>query len=353
LLRIAKPVVFAALLVTATALLVSNSSVIKIENNLASLYTMSDFMLESEIRASKVLDYGSQFWYFIVSGSSPEETLVHEENLTQRLREEIGRGNLGSFLGTTVFVPSAQTQKNTYEAMKALLPLAQDQFDYLGFPPEFTGAFYEEFKAGERYCLPEDAPPLANMSNFWIGKSGGSYYSCVMLFQAKDEAVFRSIAAESEFAHFMNTAKDISRDLDTLTRTMLLLFLGAYALVSVIICLIYSWKDSLRICAVPFLLIFCTWAVLTANKIPMGFFPATGFVLVFGLGLDYVLYMISRKSGSSFTPIAVILSFLTTLLSFGALALSSFRPVHMFGLTVLSGLSVAFITAMLLQGKKD
>jgi len=348
-----KPVVFAAMILAAVTLLVVNIRSVKIENNISSLYAMSDFMLESEKRAAQVLDYGSAFWYFIVSGANPEETLAHEENLTRRLEEEVRRGNLGSFLGTTVFVPSLESQRKTYEAMKALLPLAEAQFDYLGFPSEFTGSFYEQFRAGEIYCLPEDAPSMAGASGLWIGESNGNHYSCVMLFHAGDEAVFRSIAGELEYVNFVNMAKDIGRDLDTLTRTLLLLFLAAYALVSVFICFIYSWRDSIRICAVPLSLVLCTWAVLAARGIPMGFFSAAALILVFGLGLDYILYMISRKSGDQLTLTAVVLSYLTTTLSFGALALSGFIPVHIFGLTVLAGLSVAFISAMLLQGKND
>ena len=326
---------------------------IKIENNISSLYTMSDFMLESEKRSARILDYGSQFWYFIVSGSSPDETLEHEENLALRLEEEVRRGNLGSVLGTTVFVPSIKTQEKTYEAMNALLPLAESQFNYLGFPPGFAESFYEEFKAGKIYCLPEDAPSMAGLSSLWIGESGGNYYSCVMPLNAAGEEIFRSIAGEFDYVFFVNKAQDIGRDLDTLTRTMLLFFLAAYVVISVIVCFIYPWKDSIKICAVPFFLILCTWAAMAVNIIPMGFFPAAALILVFALGLDYTFYMIRRKSGDILTLLAVILSFLTTLLSFGALAFSSFRPVHMFGFTVFAGLSAAFISAMLLQGKKD
>ena len=352
LLRVIKPVIFAALIITAAMTLVLNSSAMKIENNISSLYTMPAFMLESEKKAAQVLDYGSRFWYFIVSGSSPAETLEHEESLALRLQEEVQKGNLGSFLGATVFVPSIKTQEKTYEAMKALLPLAGAQFDYLGFPPEFAESFREEFAAGKRYCLPEDAPPLAGVSNLWIGESGGNYYSCVLPLHAGDEEIFRSIAGEFEFVHFINKAKDIGRDLDTLTRTMLFFFLAAYVVISVMICFIFSWRDSLKICAAPFFLVLCTWAVLAANWIPVGFFSAAGLILIFGLGLDYMFYMIARKRGDKLTLLAVVLSFVTTLLSFGALAFSSFRPVHIFGLTVLAGLSAAFIAAMLLSARE-
>jgi predicted exporter len=341
------------------AVLIISPYGMKLENDIRSLYTMSGPLMESEIKTAQVLDLGSQSWYFIVSGDSRDELLENEEKLTLRLEKEVSSGKLGSFLGTSVFVPSVSSQKKTYELMKALLPLAPTQFEYLGLSAEdaenFAAAFYEEFTAGERYCYPEDAPAQAGISSLWIGEAGGKYYSCVLPFHAGNEDIFRALAAEFEFVHFISKANDIGRDLDTLTRTIILAFLAAYLIVSVIVFVVYPRNDSLRICGVPVFLGLSALALLALNKIPLGFFSIAALVLVFGLGLDYIVYMIGGKSKKweGLTRLAVLLSFLTTLLSFGALAFSSFVPVHVFGLTVSGGLAAAFISAMLLTVKKD
>jgi len=344
----------AALIIAALTLLILNSSAIKIENNLSSLYTMSASLLESEKRAAQVLDYGSPGWYYIVTGSTPEETLENEERLILRLEEEILRENLGSFLGTSVFVPSIKKQKETHNAMKALLPLAPAQFENLGFPAQFAQNYYDEFAAA-KYCLPEDAPSLTGISKLWIGEHGKNSYSCVLPLKPKDEAVFRNIAAESDHVYFINKAKDIGRDLDTLTKTMLLSFLAAYIVISIVVCAVYPRRDSIKICALPAVLVFTVVTVLAINKIPLGFFSIAALVLVFGLGLDYIFYMTGKKHGEekTLTSLAVVLSFLTTLLSFGALVLSSFTPTHIFGLTVSAGLGAAFIFAMFLQSSNN
>jgi predicted exporter len=351
----------AAVALAALILLAFNFSAVKIENNLSSLYTMSASMLESEIRAAQVLDYGSPGWYFIVAGSNPQETLENEERLAARLEEEVLRGNLGSFLGTSDFIPSIKKQKKTYNAMKALLPLSASQFEYLGFPQNYAEVFENEFSAAERYCLPagahreSDAPSLAGISKLWIGEQGGNCYSCVLPLKPADEAVFRAIAEEFDSVYFVNKAGDIGRDLDTLTKTMLLFFLAAYLVISVVVCAVYPRRDSIKICAIPPLLVLSAITMLAVNKIPLGFFSAAALVLVFGLGLDYIFYMTGKKHGEEkpLTSLAVVLSFLTTLLSFGALVLSSFTPAHIFGLTVSAGLGAAFIFAMLLQNNPE
>jgi predicted exporter len=342
-----------ALTLAALILLAFNFSEVKIENNLSSFYTMSASLMESEKRTASVLDYGSAGWYFIVDGSSPEETLKNEEELVMRLETEIARGNMESFLGISLFAPSIQKQKETYNAMKALLPLAPAQFEYMGFPQRYAQIFENEF-AAVQYCFPENVPPLAGISKLWIGEKNGNCYSCVLPLRPKDEAVFRAIAGEFDSVYFVNRARDIGRDLDTLTKTMLLFFLSAYMIISVVVCAVYPWRDSLKICAIPLLLVISTLAALALNKITLGFFSVAALVLVFGLGLDYIFYMTGKKHGEEppLTTFAVVLSFLTTLLSFGVLTYSSFMPVHIFGLTVSAGLIAAFIFAMLLQSGK-
>ena len=358
LLKKCRPVLLAVLVLAAVIILFLNSSKIKIENNLSSLYTMSDSLLESEKRTSKAMGYGSPGWYYIVSGSTIDETLDNEEKLASRLEEEKTRGNLEAYLSTSFFVPSMKTQKRTYTAMKALLPLADSQFEHLGFPPQdaaqYAQIFKKEFAAAEKYCFIEDAPSNAGVSNLWIGEQGGRYYSCVMPIKPYDEAIFRSVAGEFDDVYFINKSKDIGRDLDTLTKTMLFLFVAAYVIVSVIIFLLYPRRDSFKICSVPFLLVLAALTVLAANSISIGFFSMAALVLVFGLSLDYIFFLTGKKSAAekNFTLLGVILSFLTTLLSFGALALSSFMPVHLFGLTVSVGLGAAFISAIILQSRK-
>ena len=80
-------------------------------------------------------------------------------------------------------------------------------------------------------------------------------------------------------------------------------------------------------------------------------FSITGIILVFGLGLDYVIYMVEAQKRNDTTenkrlePYAILLSFFTTAVSFGAISLSSFTPVHLMGLAILVGLATAYYSS--------
>jgi predicted exporter len=355
-----KRTVLAAMAIVPAILIVINRDMIRIENDIAGLYAMSPALRESERTASRILDHGSAGWYFIVSGDSPGETLEHEEALRERLDGEISRGNLRSYAAASLFVPSPAAQKRNYQAAKALLPLADSQFALLGFPPEAARTFREDFADREgNFVLPgEGLPPNLRdiISNLWIGEVEGRWYSCVLPLHAKDERVFRSLAEESDSVYFVNKTRDIGTGLNELTRIMLILFAAAYVIVGVIVNIFYPRREALGICAVPCLLTLAALAVLSCAGIPLSFFPVTGLVLVFGLGLDYIFYVSeSRRMAASplrhTTTPAIVLSFATTALSFGALSLSGFTPVHLFGLTVFSGLTAAFAASLIMSVK--
>jgi hypothetical protein len=259
-------------------------------------------------------------------------------------------------MASSLFVPSVKTQEQNYEAAKSLLSLAEDQFEYLGFPRSGAILFREDFrqKMG-RYSEVDRLPPyLAGiLENLWIGEVGGRYYSCVLPLHVSVEEPFRALGDEFDFVFFVNKVKDIGTGLDTLTGIMLVLLIIAYGVIAVTVLILYPRRDALRIIAAPLLSILVTGSVLAAAGIPLGFFSVVGIVMVFGLGLDYMFYRTESRNSNTgtLTVWAIVLSYLTTALSFGALVLSSFPPVHIFGLTVFSGLTTAFISAMLMHGR--
>jgi predicted exporter len=344
----------AALTALALIVLFVNRGRVRVENDITGLYTMPESLRESERIAASVLNHGASPWYFIVRGDSPEEVLENEEALRAVLDGEVRRGNLAAYLASSMFIPSRKTQERNYAAAAALLPLAEGQFAALGFAPESAALFREDYRAaGEKHIVPGGIlPPLINdlLKRIWIGEINGTYYSCVLPLRPTAEESFKKIASGLEPVSFMNKARDIGEELDSLSRIMLLLFAASWVAIAIVTRFRYSWRNTVRICAAPFLLVLAVCAALAAADIPLGFFSITGMVLVFGLGLDYMFYLIEGASPRDRPPtvLAILLSFVTTALSFGALALSGFVPVHIFGLTVFTGLTSVFIFTMLL-----
>ncbi|MBP3771635.1 MAG: hypothetical protein J6I53_02945 [Treponema sp.] len=357
--RILIPLVLSGISLT---VIFTNYRSFKIKNNIQELYSMSAEMRRNEIVSATVLDTGSVGWYFIVKADSEELLLQKNEELGQLLDSAIESERLKNYLSVAQFIPSEKTQRRSYELASSLLPLAKEQYEALGIEnlAENYENNYRLLKNAFVHPSDRNIPSSIKsaLQNLWIGEIDGSFYSCVLPLHAdaSDESFFREAAAGREGVFFVNKVRDISSQLDELSESMLLMLAFAFVAVLAILLFCYEARVVLKIAAVPVLVTLVTASVLILSGIHLSFFPITAIVLVFGLGLDYIIYAVegsgeSEKADSlkNLNSFAIVLSFITTALSFGALALSTFPPVHTLGLTVFVGLSVAVTSAFCLS----
>ena len=204
------------------------------------------------------------------------------------------------------------------------------------------------------YTVMEDFPEFIQSAcaNSWLGEIDGNWYSVVMpsfIPDGLDGKIFASNYGGDVF--YVNKMADISHDMDVLTVMILKFFAVAYVLIFIVLRMFYRMKQSLKIISIPLLIILLVSSVFSIARIHLEFFSITGIILVFGLGLDYVIYMVEAQKRNDTTenkrlePYAILLSFFTTAVSFGAISLSSFTPVHLMGLAILVGLATAYYSS--------
>ncbi len=342
---------------------------IKVKNNLLTLYDMKGKLLQDEITASQVIQYTPGGWY-IVSGNSEDEALQNEEQL-RRDFEAITDSKVG-YVSTSSFVPSKEAQRKSRTAYKKLLGIAGQQLINLGFEEDEAATLVKEelsimasdsdseteYVSFENLNIP--AFIESAISSAWLGKVEGKYFTVLLPTKVTDYPTYRSLAEENENVYFISKSQDISADLDSLTIMIFKFFIVAYVLMFIMLRFFYSWKQALKIISVPLLIILVVVASFAICKINMEFFSVTGLILVFGLGLDYIIYMMENEkkiknkvespadqdgNTAVLEPFATMVSFVTTIISFGALALSSFKPVHLIGLSIFIGLATAYISS--------
>ena len=86
-----------------------------------------------------------------------------------------------------------------------------------------------------------------------------------------------------------------------------------------------------------------TLSILGYLSIPITLFNLLALILVLGISTDYVLFFAETNSNYRSTMLATFLSAISTILSFGLLSLSNTAVIHYFGVTVLIGITSAFI----------
>lgn len=337
----------------------------RIENNIGRLYKMEGKEFQNEKEASQVLRYSPSAW-FIVSGESVQKTLENEEKVTRAL-EKINDGKEKSgYVCTSLFVPSVASQKKSRAAAEKLLPLTKQQFLLLGYAETEAETLSRNLednfhKTSDDFIeIGKNVPDFIEESvkSAWIGEIDGKYYSVVLPVSVTDYDAYKSIA-DDENIFMISKVREINEDLDRLSCTIIAFFVIVYVVIFVVLKFFYSWKESLKIISVPILIVMSISAVFALLKIRLEFFSITGMILVFGLGLDYIIYMVederrnnNRKAENianaknRLESFAVLLSFVTTAVSFGALALSKFVPVQMIGLSIFVGLTAAFVSTV-------
>lgn len=345
---------------------------LRLDNDLRKFYTMSGKLLEDEKLSASVMNRKSGARYFIVRANSADALLQTEEAFCSGLQEEVAAKRLDSFSATSQFVPSKKSKEASLAASQKLMEAAPDLQEIFGsevrdFAPDFL-------EARALLDAPDDSgmegvPPYLKdaLETLWLGKIGQEYFSAVFV-SGGDAENLKSLAArfgageqggandgvgpegatEAQAVCFVDKVGDIAFELNRLTKIMLVLLAAAFVVLILSLAFFYKPKALAKVAAVPLLVLLCEAAVIAAFKIPLGFFAVTGIILVFGLGLDYIIYTV-ESGGDAVNSLAVLLSFATTALSFGAIALSSFMPVHIFGTVVFFGLVAAWAAARVLK----
>ena len=333
---------------------------LRLDNDLRKFYTMSGKLLEDEKLSASVMNRKSGARYFIVRAQSADALLQTEEAFCVLLQEEVAAGRLDSFSATSQFVPSKKSKSASLAASQKLMEAAPELQEIFGseardFAPDFL-------EARALLDTPDDSgmegvPPYLKdaLETLWLGKIGQEYFSAVFV-SGGDAEGLKSLAArfgangtaDAQAVYFVDKVGDIAFELNRLTKIMLVLLAAAFVVLILALAFFYKPKALAKVAAVPLLVLLCEAAVIAAFKIPLGFFAVTGIILVFGLGLDYIIYTV-ESGGDAVNSLAVLLSFATTALSFGAIALSSFMPVHIFGTVVFFGLVAAWGAARVLK----
>ena len=249
---------------------------IHVKNNISGMYKMSDRLMEFEKTAGSVLGLNSTGEYYVISGTGQQELLANEEELVKFLG--------GKCTAITKFIPSEKTQKKSYAAAGSLLGCSASQFAALGFELDAVNDFAENYKkAGSLLITSEDVPSFARevFDMLYLGESCGKYYSVV--FPAEKHDVF-----SRENVVLVNKIKDIEKELDHLTKIALIFILSSYLLIFPVIFFVYG-KKAIGIIPVPAAVIVFSLAFVSSLNGGVDFFACAGIVLIFGVGLDYLV----------------------------------------------------------------
>ncbi|OEF25445.1 MMPL family transporter [Vibrio rumoiensis] len=329
------------------------------------LQAMPQQLKHQEQRIKTISDIQNDQQMLLVSANNESSLLEQLQQVDTLLDSAINDSVLSGYQSLSQYIPSRKQQEHNFQLSQSLyqsqgqaLQQALQLKQRPAFSANFTPITIDDFLAS----------PISKPVRFmWLGKIEGQPSAIITLNGVKDSQAIKQLVADylptdGTQISYLNKTEEIS-DLFGLYRQHVTWLLAlATLLIYVVVAFRYGIKRGLLIVLPPIIAGGVGIAITALTGSPLNLFNLLALILVLGIGIDYTLFFAEQsfvsKSSLSIKPtenaqalhatlLAISLSALTTILSFGLLALSHTQAIHSFGLTVLFGIMVSWLLAPL------
>ncbi len=305
----------------------------------------------------------------LVDRAELQQALVDSETVAARLRAYQADGLVRSVQSVAGVLPSEQVQRARlalYDALPRAAALAtlRDTLQRQGFVPERFRGFFDAFARPRRELVDIDTPALAPVSfliQHHVRKHAGRYIVATYLEPAAGvawSAIADRLHHELPDLRFQVAARALlEENLAHVLRHELSLFF-VLGLAGNVILLWLSFGElavAAAILAPVVLVLVCLFAGMWATGVRLDPVNLIVTPLIFGIGVDYGVYIVARARERASVPEAlrragraVVVTSLTTIVGFGFLGLSRYPPLASMGLLAAAGLFLCLVLSIIL-----
>jgi predicted exporter len=325
-------------------------------DDLRLLQTPEPGIIAMEKRVQQITGFEPNGRFFLVEGSDIEQLLQRTEKLTQWLGENHYRAD-----AITRYLPSQQRQQENFSLQRLLFSSVdhgEESFAVhwqktLGFAPAVTEKMAALFSSIPQQWLQFsdiEATPLApQLQRYQLTRTERGYISAVYMQGSPDFAILREQTADPAWqqqfagAHWMDPVSDISALFKHYREQSAWMMLIAYSVIAVLLGWRYGLRAGWHVLLAPLLAAWITLGLLGYAGVAINLFHVLALLLTLGVGIDYSIFFAESGEHRDSTMLAVLLSTITTLLSFGLLALSQTAAISSFGTVVSIGMVCALL----------
>lgn len=316
-------------------------SQLRVDDDIRKLQDLPPHFQQQEQQIAALTGQHSDQKWFLVYGSSAEQTLQRLEALHLSLEKAKTAGWLEGY--RLLPFPSEQRQLQNITLLKQRAP-------------EIVRLLQQ---TGIETALPEFGSPSIKPTTWlnsvasegwrllWLSLDNGQSAVLVPVNGVTNSAELQKIAADSAGVHWVDKHTEFST-LFSVYRQHLTTVLAAAVLA---IAALFLWRfgpaQGLR-CIIPTVLsLGIGLATLSLSGQSLNLFSLLALVLVLGIGIDYTLFFSNPAGTPSTSMLSIFMAALTTELSFGLLAASNTQAISGFGLVLSGGILAAFVLSPL------
>jgi predicted exporter len=309
-------------------------------------------LLDDQVAVGKLLDVPAPTQFYLVRGSTAEAVLQREEMLKQRLDPMVQTRLISGYQALSNWVPSLRTQETRKNLIDRKL-LGQrsalaDLAARIGEHDEWVATMRRHMLASAAPLLPGDFlanPASEPWRHLWLGRIGGGYASIVALRGVNKASLpmLQNVVVGLGDVQWVDKVEEISSVLAGYRTYMSWVTVIAFVAVYALLHLRYG-SASWRVLAPTAVASIGIVALLGLTGHHLQLFHVLGLMLLLGIGVDYGIFFHEQPTnGDSSAWLAVGLSALSTLLSFGLLGLSQMPAMGAFGITMAIGIATVWL----------
>lgn len=304
---------------------------IRFNDDIRTMYTPSAKMLQAEQLYREIAGINQNTSFIMTEGNSLEEILQIEETVSIKLNE-----NNISYYSLSKFLPSVKRQNENIQLHKTLYNKKLTTFKELLSASDIKNL--NNFDIAQ--YLGENAfSEISQLNDFMLDKN----HSLMLLYDFKTPEMLNGL----NNIHYINLPLEISDGIKNVRVTCLKILCPIFILLYVLLGIIFSFKNAHKIILPSIISSLFSISFISLFQ-PINLFHILAVFLITGFGLDYSVF---RFNGSKNSYDAVLISCITTVFSFGLLALTSFKLISSLGFVLALGLLSSYILSILLISK--
>lgn len=301
----------------------------KFNDDIRNLYVPSKKLLNAEKLFAQITGGNVKTSFAVVDGDNMQEILEKEEIIAQHLNNK-------DYQALSKFVPSIKQQKRNFELRKELYKNELNKFG-------------EFLTPAEKQKLINANPPadfleytaLPALSEFLPAENT----SIMVLYDIKDPSIITQNGGQ-----FVDVTQSITSKIRNCRISCVKMLLPIFIILFALLAFIYKPKTALKIITPSVMAAVFSVCLVSLTGQEINLFHILAIFLIVGFGLDYSVF---RASGIKSSSDAVLLSCLTSILSFLLLAFTSFKLISSLGFILSAGLTVSYLGSLLFDYKKE
>ena len=327
--------------VTLALLSAAGIATLKVDDDIAQLQALPKTILAQEKTITALTGQRVDQKWFVVYGTSAQQTLERLEAFTPALAQAQKAGELASW--RTLPLNSMKRQKSDLALLHHAAPAVMNVLHSAGLntvSPDLTPmpVSVDAWLA---------SPASEGWRLLWLTLPGGESGVLVPVDGVKNSTALSERAAQHEGVVWIDRKASFD-SLFALYRTLLTgLLCVALATIACGAIIRLGWRQGLISLVPSVLSLSCGLAALAVAGHSVNLFSLLALVLVLGIGINYTLFFSNPRGTPLTSMLAITLAMMTTLLTLGMLVFSATQAISSFGIVLVSGIFTAFLLAPL------